>query len=106
MGYEGGMALTRMSSRGDLTFGEVVGVARGGNEVALTDDARTALEASAAVVRGLVESGEPVYGVSTGFGSLATIPIPAERRAELQRSLIRSHAAGMGRPSRARSCGR
>ena len=51
---------------------------------------------SAAIVAGLAEGGEPVYGVSTGFGSLATVAIPAERRAQLQRSLLRSHAAGMG----------
>ena len=43
-------------------------------------------------------SAEPTYGVSTGFGSLATTPIPAERRDQLQRALIRSHAAGMGEP--------
>src|SRR5690606_14073139 len=40
----------------------------------------------------------PAYGVSTGFGALATKHIPAERRADLQRSLIRSHAAGAGEP--------
>src|SRR5690242_20833362 len=56
------------------------------------------MERSAAVVERLAASPEPVYGVSTGFGSLATTPIPAERRAELQRALIRSHAAGMGEP--------
>ena len=39
-----------------------------------------------------------MYGISTGFGSLATTVIPPERREELQRSLIRSHAAGMGPP--------
>ena len=39
---------------------------------------------------------EPHYGVSTGFGALATRHIPVERRAQLQRSLIRSHAAGTG----------
>ncbi len=38
----------------------------------------------------------PTYGVSTGFGALATTYIPADRRAALQRSLIRSHAAGSG----------
>ena len=43
-------------------------------------------------------SDEPVYGVSTGFGSLAGTWIPPERREELQRALIRSHAAGMGPP--------
>jgi histidine ammonia-lyase len=77
---------------------EVVAVARGGARVGLTDRARDVMSASSAVVDGLAESEEPVYGVSTGFGSLATTHIPAERRAELQRSLIRSHAAGMGPP--------
>ena len=38
----------------------------------------------------------PHYGVSTGFGALATRHIPVERRAQLQRSLVRSHAAGTG----------
>jgi len=46
----------------------------------------------------MASSEEPVYGVSTGFGSLATTQIPYERREELQRALIRSHAAGMGDP--------
>ena len=53
---------------------------------------------SAAVVERLAASEEPVYGVSTGFGSLAATWIPPERREELQRALIRSHAAGMGPP--------
>ena len=56
------------------------------------------MERSAAIVEGLAESDEPVYGVSTGFGSLATTRIPADRREDLQRALIRSHAAGMGPP--------
>ncbi len=51
---------------------------------------------SAGIVEGMAAREEAVYGVSTGFGSLATTFIPAERRDELQRSLIRSHAAGMG----------
>jgi histidine ammonia-lyase len=53
---------------------------------------------SAGIVKRHADSDEPVYGVSTGFGSLATVPIPRERRLELQRSLIVSHAAGMGPP--------
>src|SRR5262245_43426882 len=56
------------------------------------------MAASAAIVERLASSSEPVYGVSTGFGSLATTPIPEERRSDLQRALIRSHAAGMGAP--------
>ena len=46
----------------------------------------------------LADSDEPAYGISTGFGSLAQTRIPAERRADLQRALVRSHAAGMGPP--------
>jgi len=77
---------------------EVVAVAREDAEVELAGDARDAMAASAAIVERLASSAEPAYGVSTGFGSLATTPIPAERREQLQRALIRSHAAGMGEP--------
>ena len=47
------------------------------------------------IVERLAE-GEPKYGISTGFGSLATVSIPPDRRAALQAALVRSHAAGMG----------
>jgi histidine ammonia-lyase len=77
---------------------EVVAVARGNAQVELMEDARAAMGESAAIVERLAASAEPAYGVSTGFGSLATTPIPAERRDQLQRALIRSHAAGMGEP--------
>lgn len=88
-----------MQLRGDtLTVSEVVSVARRGESVTLGELARTAMAQSASVVAGLAASEEPVYGVSTGFGSLAAVRIPAERREQLQRSLIRSHAAGMGPP--------
>src|SRR5579875_1640781 len=77
---------------------DVVAVARAGALVRLGDGARAAMEASADVVASLVASDVPAYGVSTGFGSLALVRIPADRRAQLQRSLVRSHAAGMGPP--------
>src|SRR3954471_9039313 len=77
---------------------DVVAVAREDAEVRLTDAATQAMAASAAIVEQLADSDEPVYGASTGFGSLATTPIPVGRREELQRSLIRSHAAGVGPP--------
>jgi histidine ammonia-lyase len=81
-----------------LSPADVVAVARSDARVALSDDARRTMEESAAVVAQLAASEEPHYGVSTGFGSLATVPIEASRREELQRALIRSHAAGMGPP--------
>src|SRR4051794_1092928 len=77
---------------------DVVAVARQNEPVELGPAAREAMEASAAVVERLAASPEPVYGVSTGFGSLANVTIPVERRDELQRALVRSHAAGMGEP--------
>src|SRR5690242_1542694 len=75
---------------------EVVAVARGGAPVALSDGAIAAIERSRAVVEALVEDTRPHYGVSTGFGALALRHIPPDRRTQLQRSLIRSHAAGSG----------
>ncbi len=81
-----------------LAPADVVTVAREDAEVELTEAARQAMAESAAVVDRLTDSTEPAYGVSTGFGSLATTPIPAERREDLQRALLRSHAAGMGKP--------
>jgi histidine ammonia-lyase len=77
---------------------EVVAVARDDAPVVLGAEARAAMERSAAVVVERAASDEPAYGISTGFGSLAMVRIPAEARAELQRALVRSHAAGMGPP--------
>ncbi len=54
------------------------------------------MERSAALIDELVASDTPVYGVTTGFGSLANAVIPPERTAELQTALVRSHATGMG----------
>ena len=82
--------------RDGLDRPDVVAVARHGAGVSIGDDAYAAIEASARIVAEYAASETPVYGISTGFGSLATTVIPPERREELQRGLIRSHAAGMG----------
>ena len=79
-----------------LTRADVVAVARDDIRVELDPDAVAAMEPSAAAVARIAASEEPAYGVSTGFGSLANVTIPAGRRTELQRALIRSHAAGLG----------
>ena len=79
-----------------LTGAEVVSVARHGATAQLSASARDAMLRSAALVDGFVRSGEPVYGVTTGFGSLAHTIIPTDRTAELQVNLLRSHASGMG----------
>ena len=81
-----------------MSAADVVAVARGDAFVELGSAARAAMERSAAVVARSAASDEPAYGISTGFGSLALVRIPADARAELQRALVRSHAAGMGPP--------
>jgi histidine ammonia-lyase len=81
---------------GPLTRSEVVAVARHGAAVELGADALDAIARARAVVEELAAGATPAYGVSTGFGALATRHIPAEKRAQLQRSLVRSHAAGSG----------
>jgi len=82
--------------RGPLTEAEVVHVARDGFGVSLAPDARAAIAESRKTVEALAHDVEPHYGISTGFGALATKHIPTAKRAALQRSLIRSHAAGSG----------
>jgi len=80
-----------------VTIDDVVEVARNETAVTLGADAVERMERSRAVVERLAE-GEPKYGISTGFGALATVSIPPERRAALQAALVRSHAAGLGAP--------
>ncbi|MDH5293288.1 MAG: histidine ammonia-lyase [Acidimicrobiia bacterium] len=82
---------------GPLSIDDVVAVARGMATVEIDRVAFEKMAASRAVVEGLAH-GEPTYGVSTGFGALATVAIPEERRAALQVALVRSHAAGIGDP--------
>ncbi|MFF8381486.1 histidine ammonia-lyase [Streptomyces sp. NPDC015661] len=75
---------------------EVVSVARHGAQVILSPEALKEIARSREVVKALADDVKPHYGVSTGFGALATRHIPTELRTQLQRSLVRSHAAGSG----------
>ena len=78
------------------TFAEVVAVSRHNATVIISEESLEAMAASRLHVEALAASPEPVYGVSTGFGALATRHIPPDMRTKLQKSLIRSHAAGIG----------
>ncbi|MGW4770672.1 histidine ammonia-lyase [Nocardia sp. NPDC004278] len=81
---------------GPLTVERIVAVARRGAGVRFSAAAEKRLTDAREHVDALAAGTVPTYGVSTGFGALATRHIPPESRAALQRSLIRSHAAGAG----------
>ncbi|GAA4071903.1 histidine ammonia-lyase [Streptomyces hundungensis] len=75
---------------------DVIAVARDNAKVELSAEALAALARAREIVDALAAKPEPVYGVSTGFGALASRHISPELRAQLQRNIVRSHAAGMG----------
>jgi histidine ammonia-lyase len=79
-----------------LTPSDVVAVARHDARVTLDDEAVERMAAARRLVEELADGDEPVYGISTGFGALATTRVPPEQRTELQHAVVRSHAAGLG----------
>ncbi len=93
--WNGGMESIEVGV-GPVTPEQLVAVSRDGAGVRLSAEAEEAIDRARAVVEELAAADTPAYGVSTGFGALATRHIPTEMRARLQRSLVRSHAAGSG----------
>ena len=91
------MAEVIISTHG-MTFADVIAIARFDAHVSLSPEALLAMKKSRDHVEALAASDTPVYGISTGFGALANRHVSAELRTQLQRSLIRSHAAGIGSP--------
>lgn len=80
----------------DLTVEDVEAVARRGVKASLDGHARERMKEARAVIEDLVAAGEVVYGVTTGFGDLASTFVPAEDGERLQENLLMSHAAGVG----------
>ncbi|HVA87401.1 MAG TPA: histidine ammonia-lyase [Candidatus Saccharimonadales bacterium] len=80
----------------ELTVAQVEAVARYGASVRLDPDARRRMDESRGVIERLVASGEVVYGVTTGFGALATTVIARTDTRQLQENLLMSHATGVG----------
>lgn len=79
-----------------LTLADVRDVAVHRRPVMLSDAARARMLATRAVVADIVQRNDVVYGVTTGFGKLSDIGIPADKLAQLQVNLVRSHVAGVG----------
>ena len=88
------MTITLNSS--GLTMEQVVEVARNGAKIEISKEALEKMAATRSHIETLAKAEVPVYGISTGFGALAHQHIAPEDRVQLQKSLIRSHAAGMG----------
>ena len=79
-----------------LTIGDIINVARNGYKVKLEDEAKRLVSECAESVLKWVDEGRVVYGITTGFGDLATVVIPREKSRTLQENLLISHACGLG----------
>jgi len=82
----------------DLTIEQIDTVCRGPAVVSLSEKAREAIIANRAVIERKVKANMPIYGVTTGIGEFARIPISPEQGEELQRRIVYSHAAAVGDP--------
>ncbi len=91
------MRIIRLDGR-TLALDDLTAVARRAVRVTLAPSARKGMAASRRVVDRAVREGARVYGVTTGFGRFADVAIPRDQLETLQRNLIRSHTAGVGRP--------
>ena len=80
---------------GNVTLNDWCAIYRGAQPV-LDSACAAGVQASADSVARIVAKGEPVYGINTGFGKLASVRIPAEDLETLQRNIVLSHAAGVG----------
>lgn len=91
-----GKAPTVILGSAGVTPEDTLAVARHGATVRISEEALDGVARVREHIDTLAASEVPAYGISTGFGALANRHIPAELRTQLQKSLIRSHAAGMG----------
>ena len=81
-----------------LTLQDVVNVARKGYKVEIAPEAKEQIKECAASVSEWVKEGRVVYGITTGFGDLASVVIPRDKGRQLQENLLLSHACGYGEP--------
>ena len=81
-----------------LSLAELEAVSLGRCPVEVAADARKRVAASRALIEEILAAGETVYGVNTGFGKLSDVRVPADKLAQLQTNLVRSHSAGVGQP--------
>lgn len=81
-----------------LMLEDIVQVARMNKKIALDSSAVAFVERGSRMVRSWVDEGKTIYGITTGFGDLASQVIPADKSEKLQENLLVSHACGVGDP--------
>jgi histidine ammonia-lyase len=81
-----------------LSLAEIARISRGNASIHVGTSAHAGIHSSRRVVEEIVAKGEVVYGVSTGFGKLSDVHVPAQELRQLQLNLVRSHACGIGNP--------
>jgi histidine ammonia-lyase len=81
---------------GHLSWQQLRATHAGPLRVTLSAETRANVARGAEAVATLVKRGEPLYGINTGFGKLASTFIPADQLEALQRNLVLSHSAGVG----------
>ncbi|MDQ2868223.1 MAG: histidine ammonia-lyase [Verrucomicrobiota bacterium] len=81
-----------------ISLAQLHAVAHGNERVGIPAETRARVEQSRAVVQKILERGDAVYGVSTGFGKFSDVRIAPTQLRELQLNLVRSHCCGVGEP--------
>ena len=81
-----------------LKLAQIEAVSLANCRVEIASEARVRMAASRATIEEILDAGQTVYGVNTGFGKLSDVRIPHESLAQLQTNLVRSHAGGVGNP--------
>ncbi|WP_142416806.1 histidine ammonia-lyase [Bartonella massiliensis] len=90
--------MTIILKPGGVTLSELEAIYFNGEISKLHNDTHLAIEKGAQRIAEIAAGSEPVYGINTGFGKLASIKIDADNVAVLQRNLILSHCCGVGNP--------
>src|SRR4051812_40832467 len=81
-----------------LSLAEIARIAGGDDSIQIGASVQSRIHSSRKVIEEIVAKGVVVYGVSTGFGKLSDVHVPAEELRQLQLNLVRSHACGIGQP--------
>jgi histidine ammonia-lyase len=81
-----------------LSLAEIEAVSLTRRPVTVAPAALARVAQGRALIEEILAAGQTVYGVNTGFGKLSEVGIPADKLAQLQTNLVRSHAGGVGQP--------